>query len=596
MTIPQQSILNVGQSQEKRVRLISSLGRAGCQLCSLSAVITFGTFSTRLTSLAHVRTMLSTAIQFIGFSCVVNHSRKPALRLRLFAQCVLALAWLCCMQPIAAQPSLTAPAHSDTMRTERKNMRSAVKELQNDIDGLLKSRDFSNAMIGVSVLSADNGETLYKENDAKNFIPASTLKLFTTSAALDYLGKEFRYSTRLYLDGKISPGGEFQGNVILRGSGDPTWSEFFKTDVVAIFDTWMTKFDSLGIKSINGNIIGDDSYFDKEHYASGWSWDDMAYPYSAQISALSASDNSVEVQVFPGSMVGEQPRIVIAQDYRYVRIINNLTTGNANEGTEIVPVRIANTNTIELRGHIALEGKASNSSPYSLRVAIDNPSLFVLHILKQAFEHHQIKVRGLLLDIENWNERISYAGMQALCEHVSPRLQDIVAVVNTHSHNLCAESLLKTLGKESSGVGSFDAGIESVKKYITRLGIQHDDFQMEDGSGLSRLNLCSPQQLAQLLWAVHKSEIRQEFEASLAVPGESGTMRNRTVGTLAEKRVKAKTGSLNNVCTLAGYVSSRDGETLCFAIMINNFTAPEALARNLQDLICMRLATFSRKS
>ncbi len=503
------------------------------------------------------------------------------------------------LQQLHAQPSSTGSLqekHADTLRPERKSTRSAVRELQNDIDGLLKSRDFSNALIGVSVLSADNGETIYRENDLKNFIPASTLKLFTTSAALDYLGKEFRYSTRLYLDGKVSPNGEFQGNIIVRGSGDPTWSEYFKTDVVAIFDAWMTKFDSLGIKSINGNIIGDDSYFDKEHYGAGWSWDDMAYPYSAQISALTATDNCVELQVYPGSMNGELARVSVPQDNRYVRIVNNIVTVNTNDGTEIIPVRAANSNTIELRGHIALEGKAAAESPTSVRVTVDNPTLFVLHTLKQAFEHHQIKVRGLLLDIDNWNERISYAGMQALCEHVSPPLQDIVAIINTHSHNLCAESLLKTLGKESSGNGSFDAGIEQVKKYIMKLGIQHDDFQMADGSGLSRLNLCSPHQLAQLLWAVHKSDIKQEFESSLAIPGESGTMRNRTVGTLAEKKLRAKTGSLNNVNTLAGYVTTRDGETLCFAIMINNFTVPEALARNLQDLICMRLATFSRKS
>ncbi len=508
----------------------------------------------------------------------------------------LALALLVMPYSVEAQPQPNATSRPDTIRIEHKIQRSPVRELQNDIDGLLKTRDFSSAMIGVSVLSVDNGETLYKENDQKSFIPASTLKLFTTSAAVDYLGKDFRYSTRLYLDGKVSSGGEFQGNIILRGAGDPSWSDFFNTDVVAIFDAWMTKFDSLGIKSINGNIIGDDSYFDSDRYGAGWSWDDMANPYSAQVSAISANDNAVELQIYPGNMAGEQPRVVLAQDNRFVRIINNIVTVSANEGTDIFPIRDLSENTIELRGHIALDGKAMNDQPYSMKVAVDDPTLFVLHILRQAFEHHQIKVRGLVLDINNWNEHISYAGMQALCEHLSPPLQDIVSVINTHSHNLGAECLLKTLAKESSGIGSFDAGIDAVKKYITKLGIQHDEFQMADGSGLSRLNLCTPRQLAQLLWAVHKSDIGPVIEASLAQPGEEGTMRTRTIGTLAEKKLKAKTGSLTNVSTLAGYVTTRDGETLSFAIMINNFTVPETLARNLQDLICMRLASFSRRS
>ncbi len=509
------------------------------------------------------------------------------------AKCLLVVILLCVVSISTSYAQATQRV--DTLKPERRSQRSAIKELQNDIDGLLKSRDFSNAHIGISVLSADNGEALYRENETKNFIPASTLKLFTTAAALDYLGKEFRYSTRLYLDGKISSGGEFTGNIILRGVGDPTWSEYFKSDAAAIFDAWMTKFDSLGIKSIKGNLIGDDSYFDNEHYASGWSWDDMSYPYSAQVSALSAEDNSIEISIMPGTIVGEQPKVTIKPDTRYVRIINNLVTVNSSEGTEVTPVRVPNSNVIELRGHIALEAKAG-IEPTVISVTIDNPTLFVLHLLRQAFELHQIKVRGLVLDIDNWNERISYADLQPFCEHTSPPLQDIVAVINTQSHNLCAESLLKTLGKESSGNGSFTAGIETVKKYIMKLGIQHDDFIMNDGSGLSRLNLCSPHQLAQLLWAVRKSDIKQEFESSLALPGEAGTMRNRTVGTLAEKKLRAKTGSMNNVSTLAGYVTTRDGETLCFAIMMNNFTVPEALARNLQDLICMRLASFSRRS
>ena len=127
-------------------------------------------------------------------------------------------------------------------------------------------------------------------------------------------------------------------------------------------------------------------------------------------------------------------------------------------------------------------------------------------------------------------------------------------------------------------------------------GIEHEDFTMVDGSGLSRLDLCSPQQMTRLLWAMHRADCENEFESSLAVPGENGTMHTRTLGTLAEKKLRAKTGTMNNVCTLAGYVTTRDGETLCFSIMINNFTSPDALARNLQDLICMRLASFSRKS
>ena len=494
-------------------------------------------------------------------------------------------------QPIQTQ---TPQQKTDTVKQERKIARSAIKELQNDIDGLLKSRDFTDSHIGVSVMSADNGEVIYKESDTKNFIPASTQKLYTTAAALDFLGKDFRYSTRLYLDGKTNANGEFVGNVILRGSGDPTWSSYFNTDPLSIFDSWMMKFDSLGIKSIKGNIIGDDTYFDSEHYGPGWSWDDMPYPYSAQVGALSANDNKVDIIIYPGSIAGEPARVVIKDDNKYVRIVNSIITSNIGEATDISVDREPATNIVELHGRISLEGKAG-AEPFKISVTVDNPTLYVLHLLKQSLEAHQIKVRGALLDGGNWSERINYTQLKPVCEYLSTTLSNIVAVVNKTSHNLCAESLLKTLGKETSGTGSFANGVENVKSFLTKSGIQHENFYMVDGSGLSRLNLCSPNNLSQLLWSMRKGENKEVFETSLAVPGEQGTMRTRTVGTLAEKKLRAKTGSMNSVCTLAGYVTTRDGETLCFAIMINNFSAPENLARNLQDLICMRLASFSRK-
>ncbi len=491
-------------------------------------------------------------------------------------------------------PTLQPPKPDSTIKVERKVQRSAIKELQADVEGLLKSRDFTNAHIGISIISADNGESLYRENDKKNFIPASTLKLFTTAAALDFLGKDFRYYTRVYLDGTTSANGEFNGNIIIRGVGDPTWNSYFNTDAEEIFERWMLKFDSLGISSIKGNIIGDDSYFDNQRYAAGWMWDDMMYPYSAQVNALTADDNCADISVMPGMIAGEPAKIVVKQENRYVRIINNVTTINSNETTDITPYRDPNSNVIELRGRIPLAGKADRA-PFQLSVTVDNPTQYVLHLFKQALENHKIRFRGAALSVDDWNERINYTQLEPVCQYVSPPLLNIISVINKHSHNLCAESLLKTLGKEYSGTGSFTKGVEYVTKFLTKYGIQTEDISLVDGSGLSRLNYCTPYQQTQLLWAMHRGDCHNEFASSLAVPGEPGTLRNRAIGTLAEKRIKAKTGSMNGVCTMAGYATTRDNETLCFSVMINNFTVPESVARNLQDLICMRLASFSRK-
>lgn len=498
------------------------------------------------------------------------------------------------MHPV---PRVTeTPARTtDTARQERRFARSALRELQTDIDALLKSRDVTNAHIGISVISAETGESVYRENHQKNFIPASTLKLFTTAAALDFLGKDFSYCTRLYLDGIVQKSGEFHGNVIIRGAGDPTWSSSFNVNPTDIFEAWAQKLDSLGITSIKGNIIGDDSYFEGSVYAPGWMWDDMTFPYSAQISAISSGDNKIDITVMPGAIAGDAAKITVKNDHKFVRIINSIITVSGTDIPDITTVRQPNSNVIELRGRMPIAGKGDRD-PYTVSVTIDNPTQFTINQFKNILEDHGIKIRGAVLDIDDWNERINYTVMQPVAQHFSPTILSIINVINRQSHNLCAESLLKTLGKETSGVGSFEKGVEYVKKFLMKNGISTDDMTMVDGSGLSRLNLCTPHQLTQLLWLMNRGECRQEFASSLASPGESGTMRTRVLGTLAEKRLRAKTGSMNNVSTLAGYVTTRDNETLCFAIMMNNFTVQESIARNLQDLITMRLASFSRKN
>jgi D-alanyl-D-alanine carboxypeptidase/D-alanyl-D-alanine-endopeptidase (penicillin-binding protein 4) len=167
--------------------------------------------------------------------------------------------------------------------------------------------------------------------------------------------------------------------------------------------------------------------------------------------------------------------------------------------------------------------------------------------------------------------------------------------MNRTSHNLCAEMLLKTIGKESSGAGSFAAGADYIRSMLQRNGLASDELAMSDGSGLSRLNLVTPSLVARLLWMLWRSPWRNDVAASLARPGEPGTLRTRLVGTLAEKNVAAKTGTLDNVSALAGYVTTRDGEVLCVAILANHLLVPESIARNLEDLICMRLASFSRR-
>ncbi|MBK9246909.1 MAG: D-alanyl-D-alanine carboxypeptidase/D-alanyl-D-alanine-endopeptidase [Ignavibacteria bacterium] len=416
---------------------------------------------------------------------------------------------------------------SDTTKQERRQVRfSPVRELQTDIDGLVLTPELSNANIGISIVSIESGENFYRKNETKNFIPASTLKTLTTAAALDYLGRDFRYSTKFYFDGEPPKDGEFIGNLIIRASGDPTMSTYFYTDPIDVLEIIALKLDSLGIRSIRGNIIADDSYFDDNYYASGWALDDVMYPFSAQVDALSFGDNKVDVRVVPAQVVGELSRITMQPDNSYIRIINNTLTVPSDVPEILTPSREPRTNSIEIRGKIPIDAKGMNSnSGTRLSVTIDNPALYFLNLFKQTLEKHGIKVRGALLDYEDWNMNISYTQLQLIAEHTSPPLSEIIAVVNKYSHNLCAEMLIKTIGKETTGIGSFAKGIEQVKKYASRIGILQDNISVVDGSGLSRLNLLSPQNQVALLSSIYRSDKRNDFIESLAIPGAQGTLR-----------------------------------------------------------------------
>jgi D-alanyl-D-alanine carboxypeptidase/D-alanyl-D-alanine-endopeptidase (penicillin-binding protein 4) len=465
--------------------------------------------------------------------------------------------------------------------------------LRSDIRSLINNPDFTNANLGLCVQALESGEYIFNYNESKNFIPASTQKVLTTAAALELLGSDFKYSTKFYLDGNIMPDGEFIGNVIIRGIGDPSISKYHFKEPLEILENWAKVIDSMGIRSIKGNLIGDDSYFDNIYYGPGWSWDDFSYYFSSQVSALSINDNRVDFYIYSGDSIGDYARISAYPNSQYYRIINNIKTTKSQEDNNITGFRNYGTNIISLWGTTSYDALRKKSN--SISVTLDNPTLFFLNLFKQKLNERKIVFSGGLLRQADLPERINYSVLNPISEHFSPNLIEILTVINQESHNLSAEMIFKTLGKESTGIGDFEHGSEYILNYVSKAGVNKQNIKIVDGSGLSRLNLMSPRSQVSVLNHIHRSTFRDKFMKTLARPGEPGTLKRRMTKSKAEKNVFAKTGSMNYVSAICGYLTTSDGELMAFSLMFQNFTVPITLANNLQDLILMRLSSFSRK-
>lgn len=464
-----------------------------------------------------------------------------------------------------------------------------IQELWQQIDDIFNDPNFSNANWGAVIQSLSTGEYFYKRNENKLFIPASNLKILTTSSALFLLGPDYKFKTEIYIDGKVD-GSVLNGNLIVKGYGDPTISGRFNNDkIIKIFEDWADTLLSEGIDEIRGNIIGDDNVFDDVDLGTGWSWDIESYWFAAPTSALSFNDNCISITVVPTEN-GKQAKIFIQPETKYSIVINNVITVPSDSNTTIDVYRNRGTNIINVFGTIQ-----KNSKPVKTFATINNPTQYFVVILKDVLNKKGIKVSGYPIDIDDLNEPIDYNKCSLLFTHYSKPLSEILKVINKNSQNFFAEQLLKVLGYELKKYGSALNGIEVEKEFLEDTGIDPQGLSIVDGSGLSRLNLVSPNQIITLLNYIFRNDLFHYFYNSLPIAGIDGTLAERMRKTRAQNNVHAKTGLLENVRSLSGYVFTGDDEPIAFSIIANNFVTPYVLAENLQDLVCMRLANFRRK-
>jgi len=454
--------------------------------------------------------------------------------------------------------------------------------IQSNIDYILSDSSFYGGKVSVYIKSLKTGEVIYDYNKDLSLAPASNMKIFTTATALYKLTDTFRFDTNIY--GNVS-NGKVEGDLIIYSNGDPTHCVYFNKPPVKIFEDMAQNLYLQGIRMIEGDLIADDSFFDRNLRGKGWKDEYKFESYSAEISPLSLNENVVDVRISPGKASGLPAVVTLFPPAGIFSIVNKAVTSNKDQTISVYPGE--NNNRITIAGSIPV-----SYSTMEIYVNVHQPALYTASVFAKILKARGIKIKGHVRLIDLKKESYKRNELVLLCSHKSPPLPRAIAYINKESDNLSAEMLLKTLGGIYNGYGTSENGSSIVKGFLGYIGTDVKGLTMVDGSGLSPENRVTARIIVDILTFMNNSEYRKSFIDSLSVAGVDGTLKKRFRGTRANGNLKGKTGTLNGVSALSGYVTTSYGQSLVFSIVSNN--VPEWAAKDGEDRIVTVLASCKK--
>lgn len=488
---------------------------------------------------------------------------------------------------------------------------TTLPELQAKIQTVLARSELRRGQIGVKIVSLDSNKTIYEQNAEKYFMPASNMKSYTMATAIEKLSPDFRFVTSVYAPAMPDASGTIKGDLTIYGRGDVSISTAFNDgDYYKGLDALATKIVQSGVKRIEGNLVGDESYFKGNPIPTNWEWDDLQWYYGAEISALPVNDNAVDLSVKPSATVNSPCFIQTLPVNTIIKIVNRCATVATGTKREITVVKKLDQNIIEVFGTMPL-----SDNGYKGSIAVSRPSQIFVELLRGLLIQKGVSITGQNKVVNapeksffptiSTNQPIEIARLE------SPPLSLIAAKTLKPSQNTYTETILWTLGEEIGrkqtpiGAANFasdlskrtssELGLSVVGTFLNEVGLPSDSVIQWDGSGLSRHDLITPASAVQLYTFMSKSRYAQVWRDALTIGAVDGTLKNRFKGTIAANNVRGKTGTIDQVSSLSGYVTTAAGERLVFSIIVNGVEENQ-LRQSTIDEIVVSLAGFRGKS
>lgn len=507
--------------------------------------------------------------------------------------------------PTPTPEPLATPTPTPTPSVRVANTTRTLQALQTSISEVLRRPELEAAIVGIKVVSLDSGKVLFEENAKKLLRPASNMKLYTVAAAMDRLTPDYRFQTSVYATSRPNSSGVLHGDLTIYGRGDPSIAARFNSgDYFKGINDLAAQIAAAGVKRVEGDLVGDETYFEGAPYGSGWNWEDLHWWYGAEVSSLTINDNALDLLIKPGVDVGQPAVITTGPPDPLLKIVNKVVTGQRSSRRDLNMYRTLNSDILEIAGSIPLDDRG-----FTAGIGMSHPALLFVYLLRTALAQRGVTVTGKSRTIPPANflgvgpapqppTRIEIASMQ------SPPFSLVAAQTLKPSQNLYTEIILRTLGKVAGPTATATnnirsneaAGLEVVKTFLKEAGVNVTPLSLTDGSGLSRNDMITPEASVQLLTYMSRHRYATVFREALPIAGVDGTLRNRMRGTVAENNVRAKTGSLSSAATLSGYVTTAAGENLVFSIMVNNYPEDTEIRTLCIDPIAVLLASFAGRS